>query len=267
MIMRSWNFQSLVALALVFTTTVVTMPLSAADYSKSMLGSVNALGSVELRGIGISQEGTLFAGDNVRTRANGHANLLLSTGDKIEVAPNTDVNVNRDAQGVKIAMNAGTLGFAAHNPLRVDVLPYEVTATDGASGNVVVLNSTTAGVRAISGKVTVRNLKTSESFVLTKGEERLFALPGGVRAASMAELASAAPGPVPSAGQAAPQSTPAGRTAPTGVAMDTGAWIAVIGGVALAGISITALVKSLNNSDDIDDLESRINRASPSIPR
>lgn len=265
--MRRWSFQGLVALALVFTTTLVTMPLSAADFPKStpVLGSVNALGSVELRGVGISHDGTLFAGDSIRTRANSNAKVLLSTGDKIEVAQNTDVNINRDAQGVKIAMNTGVVGFAARTPLRIDVLPYEVTASDDASGNVVFAGAT-AGVRAISGRVTVRNLKTSESFVLTKGQERLFAVP--VRSAALAEVASNAPTPLPSAAPKPPKpQVPAGTTSTGGLAMDTGAWVAVVGGAALVGISVAALVISLHNRNDIDDVESRINRASPAIPR
>jgi len=237
------------------------MPLSGADFSKSnpVIGSVKAAGSVELRGVQISREGTLFAGDTIRTRTDGYARLVLSSGDKIEVAQNTDVNVNRDAQGVQIAMNTGVLGFAAHSPLRIDVLPYEVVASDNASGNVVI-GSTTAGIRAIDGKLIVRNRKTSESFVLSKGEERFFALPGGVRSPALAQVASAAPPPVPAPGQAG--QTPAGKTSTGGIAMDSGAWVAVIGGAALAAISITALVKSLQNSSDIDDLQ-----ASPSRPR
>jgi hypothetical protein len=46
--------------------------------------------------------------------------------------------------------------------------------------------------------------------------------------------------------------------------MDTGAWLVVLGGAAIAGVAITALVKSINNSDDIDNIQRRI--ASPSRP-
>src|SRR5215813_3723705 len=152
--MQSWNFRGTVALALVVTMTFLTMPLSGADFSKSSpIGSVKAAGSVELRGVQISREGTLFAGDSIRTRTDGYARLVLSSGDKIEVAQNSDVSINRDAQGgVQIAMNTGVLGFATRTALRMDVLPFEVVASDNASGNVVI-GSTTAGIRAIDGKL------------------------------------------------------------------------------------------------------------------
>src|SRR5207253_4914085 len=119
--MRSWDFRRLMAVALVLTTTFVTMPLSAADFStgRPVIGSVSAVGSVELRGVGISQEGTLFSGDKIRANEKGYAKVLIATGSKIELLEKTDVNVNRDDQGVKIAMNAGTVGFTARSLLRI----------------------------------------------------------------------------------------------------------------------------------------------------
>jgi hypothetical protein len=250
--MLSCDLRRLVATALVFSTVLVTMPVSAADFgtSKSVIGSVSAVGPVELRGIGISQEGTLFAGDSIRAGQKGYAKVLLGTGSKIELSEKTDVNVNRDAQGVKIAMNTGTIGFTASSPLRIDVMPFEVTATDNASGNVAIMSSTTAGVRAINGKVTVRNLKTSESFVVLKGQERLLGLQTGINAPALAQVASNVPGPVP----APKPQTPAGKTG-GGLAMDTGAWLAVAGAAALGGLAIWALVEAKNNNDDIDDLK------------
>ncbi|PYS42817.1 MAG: hypothetical protein DMG14_02665 [Acidobacteria bacterium] len=93
-----------------------------------------------------------------------------------------------------------------------------------------------------------------------------------VPASSLAEMASNAPVPpsAPAPRRAptprpapAPQAPPAGRTS-SGVAMDTGAWLVVLGGAAIAGVAVYALVKSLDNSDEIDSIKKRI--ASPSRP-
>lgn len=251
------NLRSLMAVALVMTTAVVTMPLSAADFStgRPVLGSVSAVGSVDLRGVVISQEGTLFSGDSIRSHEKGYAKVLIGTGSKIELNEKTDLSVNRDKRGVQIAMNSGMVGFTAHTPLRIDVAPFEVTASDDASGSVMIMDATSAGVRAINGKVTVRNLKTSESFVLMKGQEQLLGLRDGVHAPSLGELASNVPGPVP-APKPAPQ-TPAGKSG--GIAMDTGAWLAVIGGAAVAGLAIWGVVEAHNNHNDIKDLTSAVN--------
>ena len=259
--MFSCDLRKLVAAALVLSTALVTMPLSAADFStsKSVVGSVSAVGPVQLRGIGISQEGTLFAGDSIRAGQKGYAKILLGTGSKIELSEKTDVNVDHDAQGVKIAMNTGVIGFSARTPLRIDLMPFEVTATDDASGNVAIMGSHAAGVRVVNGKITIRNLKTSESFVLTKGQERLLGIQGGVNAPALAQVASNAPTPIPGP---APQ-TPAGKTN-SGLAMDTGSWLAVAGVGALGGIAIWALVEAHNNQNDIDALKARL--ASPSKP-
>src|SRR6516225_2952928 len=116
--MLSCDFRKLLAVALLLTTTLVTMPVSAADFStpKAVIGSVSAVGSVDLRGVGIAQEGTLFSGDTIRANEKGYAKVLLGTGSKIELYPKTAVSVNRDGQGLKIAMNTGTIGIMAKSP-------------------------------------------------------------------------------------------------------------------------------------------------------
>jgi hypothetical protein len=150
-------------------------------------------------------------------------------------------------------MNAGTLGFTARTPLRIDLLPFEITASDDAAGSVAITGPKTAGVRAINGKVTVRNRKTSESFVLMKGQERLLGLADGTQHVTFADIASNLPMPVPT-----PQA-PAGQTT-GGLAMDTGGWIAVIAGAAVAGVAVTGLIIALNNRDDSKDREAELNR-------
>jgi hypothetical protein len=230
------------------------MPLSAADLTspRPVIGSVSAVGNVDLRGLAISQEGTLFAGDSIRAHHKAYAKILLEKGSKLEISEKTDLSVNRDTQGVKIAMNAGTVGFTARTPLRIDVLPFEIIASDDAAGNVAITGPRSAAVRAINGKVTVRNRKTSESFVLMKGQERLLGLADGTQQVTFGDLASSVPMPVP-----APQA-PAGRTT-GGLAMDTGGWIAVIAGAAVAGIAVTGLIIALNNRNDSKDRTAEIN--------
>jgi hypothetical protein len=51
--------------------------------------------------------------------------------------------------------------------------------------------------------------------------------------------------------------------------MDTGAWFAVIGVLALGGVAIWGIVTAINNSNEIDDLKKRIaalESGSPSRP-
>jgi hypothetical protein len=221
---------------------------------------VSAVGNVELRGFAVSQEGTLFSGDSIRANQKAYAKVLLDKGSRLELLEKTDLKVNRNTDGLQIAMNSGTVGFTAHSALRIDVQPYEILASDDAAGNVSIMSATTAGVRAIHGKVTVRNKKTSQSFVLTKGQERLLGLSDGGQRATFADIASNVPMPVP---VPMPQA-PAGQTS-GGLAMDAGGWIAVIAGAAVAGISIWALVTALNNKDDVEDLQDDIDGLNTTI--
>jgi hypothetical protein len=247
------DFRRVVAVALVLTTTFITMPVSAADFSstRSVLGSVSSVGPVELRGVSISTEGTLFSGDSIRSRDKGYAKVLLGSGSKIELSEKTELNVNSDAQGVKIAMNAGTMGFTSlGSAVRVSVQPFDIVTSTDAAGSVAVGNNS-ASVRALKGSVTVRNRKTAESFVLLKGQDRLFGL-DGTNKGSLGEIASTVPGPLPTL----PPQVPAGRTS-GGLAMDAGAWVAVIAGAAVAGLAITGVIIALNNRDDLKDIKAQ----------
>src|SRR5262249_22722476 len=133
-----------------------------------------------------------------------------------------------------------------------------------------------AAIGTINGKVTFRNVNTSESFVLVKGQEMLLSLKKGVPASSLLQqLASNAPMPIPSptpspapAPAPTPQGPPpAGRT--SGINMDTGAWFAVNSVLAVGGVAIWGIVTAVNNRNEIDDLKKRIaalEAGSPSRP-
>ena len=170
--MLSSEFRRLVAVALVLTITFITMPVSAADFTaaKPVIGSVSAIGPVELRGVAISQDGTLFAGDSIRSLSKGYAKVAFTSGNKIELNENAQVQVTSDKQGTRVLLAAGNVGFTSikGSALRLGLEPFEVVASDDASGNVALSSSGIAGVRTAKGKLTVKNLKTSESFVLNK---------------------------------------------------------------------------------------------------
>jgi hypothetical protein len=260
--MRGSAYTRIVALALVLTTTCLTMPVSAADLykPKPVLGSVSATGRVEVRGISITEENTLFAGDSIKSLDKAYAKVLLRNGSKLELAEKTEIHVQPEGDVVQIAMTTGMMGFSSlGNSLRIKVQPFEVVGSPDSSGNVMI-SPTAATVRALKGSLKVRNTKTSESFVVTAGQDRLFGLDGSKKL-SLGEIASNVPGPLP---RALPQ-TPAGQTTNTGLAMDRGAWLAVIAGAAAAGVLITTLVMTLNNRDDIKDLGAKIDALSGQI--
>jgi len=118
----------------------------------------------------------------------------------------------------------------------------------------------------------VRNLKTSESFVLMKGQEQLFGLQNGIHAKPLAEVASNMPLPVPAPGTPAPGTpapapapqAPAGKTSNIGLAMDLPGWLAVIGTGALAGLAIWAIIEAREDHTRTIIVGPPV--ASPSVP-
>src|SRR5438477_2285420 len=74
-------------------------------------GSVTSVGSVQLRGVTVSNEGTLFSGDRLNVGAGSFASVLAGNGQKLSVGANSDVVVSREGDDTHITMVSGNLGF------------------------------------------------------------------------------------------------------------------------------------------------------------
>src|SRR5689334_19812674 len=110
--MQSHNSTTrMTALALVGLLTFCTLPLSAADKTASSIGSVTSTGSVQLRGIGLSNDGTLFSGDRLNVGPGSYARVVAGTGQKLEIGANSDVVVTRDGNNTTLQMASGNVAF------------------------------------------------------------------------------------------------------------------------------------------------------------
>src|ERR1051326_729907 len=65
--------QTVLSLILVLVTIITTIPVSASEFTgKGVIGSVTVVGAVELRGVRLSEEATLFLGDQLRVADKGY---------------------------------------------------------------------------------------------------------------------------------------------------------------------------------------------------
>jgi hypothetical protein len=195
-----------IALSLAILIGAGTAPLAAAEVATAAnIGSVSAVGSVQLRGVGIS-EGTLFSGDSLKVAPEAYAKVVLVEGHKVELDGNSNVTISKDAGIINIQMTAGNIGITGgQKPVRVRVGGFEITTNGQARGTVAFVGSEAFGVRAIDGTVSVRNTATKQSFTVVKGTTRLISLrdsnPAGVLVASTMPTAIPAPPMVPAARQ------------------------------------------------------------------
>jgi hypothetical protein len=154
------------------------MATSATSAPADVLGSVSAVGEVEVRGLRISQDATIFSGDEVRVGEKGYAKVLLANGRKLELSGNTDIHVSSQDYRVQVQMTSGTLGFATLEavPVIINIGSFEIAASGLAAGNVAVLGADSLGVRVLKSGVVLRNTRTKESWVIPAGQERLMSL-------------------------------------------------------------------------------------------
>src|SRR2546428_1648523 len=142
-----------IGLIYVLATPVSAVPASDPPPLKDVLGSVSAVGDVQIRGIPIKQEATVFSGDRLRVGEKGYAKVLFKNGLKIELAEKTDVSVTTLTNGFQMALGSGRLGFATLNgaPITITTGSLETIANQPAAGHVAVMGTNSIGVRVING--------------------------------------------------------------------------------------------------------------------
>jgi hypothetical protein len=188
---------AVLSLILVLSTIITTTPISASELAgKGVIGSVSVVGAVELRGVPLAQEATLFLGDQLRVADKGYAKVTLVNGQKLEIGSNSDATLSGRAGKIELSLRSGNASFTSPGatPLKVTVGTYEITGNHKVSGNVAVGNDTLA-VHILTGSVLVRNQKTKESYEVSNGQERLISL--NASAGAPIQVASNVPTPIP----------------------------------------------------------------------
>jgi ferric-dicitrate binding protein FerR (iron transport regulator) len=214
---------------------IFTAQIGASDFPKSrtVLGSIAGNGTIELRGVRISGESTVFTGDAVKTGNRSYAKLALADGNKVELFADTRASFSRGPEEVRAVLTAGNLGFGVSaKPFVIDVGGFEIVPSADASGGVAFLNEDYAGIRVRTGSVVVRNVRTKERFTVAAGAVRIIDVKTEQANVPMAQLASAGAPTLPPPGRALPQQPPATHPTPK-------EWAAIIGGIgAGAGVAL-----------------------------
>ena len=137
--------------------------------SRTVLGSRAGNGTIELRGVSIAGESTVFTGDAVKTGNRSYAKLALADGNKVELFADTRASFSRGPDEVRAVLTAGNLGFGVSaKPFAIDVGGFEIQSAD-ATGGVAFLNEDYAGIGVRTGSVVVRNVRTKERFTVAAG--------------------------------------------------------------------------------------------------
>ena len=139
------------------------MPLSQVAFGaqNAILGSVSAVGGVELRGVPLQNDGTLFDGDRIETSGQSYVKVQLTDGPQFELGNDTDVRVDRGDSQVQIAMNRGSMAFSSPSsslPVQVSIESVTVEALPGAAAEIAFLEPNSLSVTALAESVMVTAL-------------------------------------------------------------------------------------------------------------
>lgn len=205
------------------------LPLGAATEATSspnraVLGSINAYGTVRVGDVAVPVQGTLFAGDQVKTELGG-AVVQYRQGVRIQLGSETVASFSP----TQVQLQKGQMSFQARDGeetvIAASTLLLKPTAPNSAAN--VVLQDRQASIAVTEGAVTVVDPSGVELASLRAGEARLFA------------EASAALPPAPSSSAPAPQGAMSGR-----------GWVLALA-VGVVGASLgTAGILRANSADD-----------------
>ena len=248
--MLTRSLRAVLSLALVLALLVSALPVSAAELTRANpLGSLSGIGNVELRGVRTNQEGTLFAGDHVRTGEKGYAKVSLINGNRIELDQNTEIILIGDGKSAQLSLSAGHFGFTmSNNPLTIVIRGVRIEPRANSKGYVSSVGNGFATVRVASGSVMLRNTETKSSVVLTGGSERMINLKTQETSESLGQMVSSLPASLPSlptSQQPGPKSNKA-------------KWIAIAAGAGGAAIAIALLARGDDEPEVDAALKSKV---------
>jgi len=261
---RHTNVERLIACVLVALMVTFTVPVSAAELGDGAapVGSIRAVGHVELRGIAISWEGTVFDGDRISSSAASNGTVAFVSGDKFDLAANTDVVVRQDGDVIQLAINAGSIAFSSvSESLRISLAPYEFQPGPTATGVISLVGPESVGVVSTKGSMMVRNTSTGQAFLLTEGQERRMGRSNGVVADPISVIAANFPGralpPIPSSPPPVPQASN----------LSSAAWAAIVAAVAGGAAVATwaAVGRDKVNKSELDSANTSLTTANATI--
>ena len=243
--MLKMNAKQLMAI-LLSLLLVQPMPMAAGtvapNSSRTVLGSINSRGPVQVGSVPVPGMSTLFSGDVVRTDA-GSAVIQYRDGVRVVLGGATEASFTAD----QVALQKGLMSFdtRAEGPaFAASTLRLEPTSARSSAN--VTLGDHQASVAVTEGTVNVVDPSGALLASLAAGEARLFA------EAPAAEPAPAAAAPA----AAAPQMGGSGGNG----------WLLALGvGIVGTSLGIAGLVRANNANDRADEAEAAATAAASQV--
>jgi ferric-dicitrate binding protein FerR (iron transport regulator) len=172
--------RSVVSLVLVGLLAGASFP--AFGQQNPVAGSVSAVGAVQLRGVPISSEGTLFNGDRIETSGDAYVKVQFTDGSQLELGDDTDVRVDVGESTLQVAMNRGRVAFSSLQPVSVSVESFRIEGTGGAAAEVAFLAPNRLSVTALTESLTVTQVAAQETEPVEEGQQVIIDLDAEVGA-------------------------------------------------------------------------------------
>jgi hypothetical protein len=93
-------------------------------------GAISAVGSVNLRGIPITRDGTVFSGDRIQVGPASYARLSVGKGVVLEAGAGADLTLTLEGKEMRVRVASGTVAFRDRSGKSGYLTPDGVTSLD-----------------------------------------------------------------------------------------------------------------------------------------
>jgi hypothetical protein len=175
-IMCPHNRSRIIAVFSVFLLLASIAPTPAQTVDHKGIGSVQIQGSVLLNGTAGVTGATVFAGDSVRTGADGSALVNLPGRGSMVVAPNSDITFPNIAIGSHfVALHKGKIAFrilpeASETTAEFGKLVLRPVIGQGVEFDIEIAGDGSAIIRCTSGSVGIIEIQGANSTFLNAGQ-------------------------------------------------------------------------------------------------
>jgi hypothetical protein len=171
MISKSWSRKSIAAFLAIAVVSVYSMVVLAAPGAKAS-GEISVTGEVNVNGQKVISGGTLFSDSTIVTADQSNASVNISKLGRVELAPNSSLQVSFADNSINAMLQSGTAQFSTLAGVTVNLTTKDGNVVvDGSKATSFTVNSsrgrisvaTTAGVAQLRAGSAVKQIAAGES--------------------------------------------------------------------------------------------------------
>ena len=177
MISKTWSRKSIAAFVAIAVLSLYSMVVLAAPGAKAS-AELSVNGDVSVNGQRVISGGTLFSDSTITTSAKSSASVNISKLGRVELAPNTNLQISFAGNNINAVLQTGTVQVSTLAGITVNLTTKDgAVVIDGSQATSVTVNAT-RGRTSVTTLAGIAQLRTNNSVKqIAAGESAVAGMP------------------------------------------------------------------------------------------